>query len=87
MRLLRAIREKVPNYSATINCVKVTMVSGNDGVKLTKDDLAHSEAEDVEEISTEDMTEYSPEENEAFIQTVLVNDIQIGHACCPFEIL
>jgi hypothetical protein len=94
-KLLRIMREKVPNYNATVNSVRVSVGINDKNAKAKQTEKTNSETEEIEEISTEDMKEATTENieecssqnNEAFVQTVLVNDIEIGRACCPFEII
>ena len=76
-RILTKIRESIPNYTATINSLQVLP---NHPKKPNEPQTLHSHGmADIEEISQENYT--------AFIQTILVNNIRIGKACCPYKIV
>ena len=74
-KMLDKIRANIPNYSAAINLVQITP-DKTTGQSTSKRTQSHGIAE-VEEIT----------EETAFIQTVLVNNIKIGQACCPYEVI
>ena len=78
-KLLNKFRQNVPNYSATINSLLVTQDQvghqAHDGHAVQH---SHGIA-DIEETPAGDDTVY--------VQAVLVNNIQIGKACCPYEVV
>ena len=74
-KILDKARSSIPNYTATINLIQIPP---NQAIEqsTSQKTQSHGVAE-VEEIS----------EETAFVQTVLVNNIKIGKACCPYEII
>ena len=78
-KLLSGIRTHVPNYHATINSVQVK--------KQPIDSKTWNRTSEAPSHGIADIEEISSNEDVAFVQSVLVNDIQIGKACCPYEVI
>ena len=78
-KLLTKIRDNVPNYSATINSLHIIPEKHPQQVQSEKASQNSHGIADIEEVPDVD--------DPVFVQSVLVNNIKIGKACCPYELI
>ena len=77
--MLTKIRDNVPNYTAAINLLHI--------VQETAPQLIHSQESSQNSHGIADIEEIPDMDDPVFVQSVLVNNVRIGNACCPYEIV
>ena len=75
----------IPNYQATVNSLQV--IPDQPDTRRQSDEGVHAEQEDTQSHSIADIEEIPIESDTAYVQSVLVNKIRIGQACCPYEVI